>query len=106
MLNDLLNTGKDIINRKVNNRWEQYLNFIKKNSSYEDVLLETAYASADAFDLYATFTKMGIAERFHYPLLRLNGYRNPSEFTGENRKLKIYAADFMESIYVKYISID
>lgn len=105
MLNDLLKTGTDTINKKVNNRWEQYLNFIKKNSSYEEITIETAYASADAFDLYAIFTKMGIAERFQYPLMRLNGYKNPSEFTGENRNLKIYAADFMESVYIKYISI-
>lgn len=106
MLNDLLKTGTDTITKKTNNRWEQYLKFIKKNSNYEDITLETAYAAADAFDLYATFTKMGIAERFHYPLMRLNGYKNPSEFTGENRQLKIYDASFMDSVYIKYISID
>lgn len=106
MLNDLLKTGTETITKKTNNRWEQYLNFIKKNSSSEDITLETAYANADAFDIYALFNKMGIAERFHYPLMRLNGYKAPSEFTGENRELKIYAASFMDSVYIKYIAID
>lgn len=105
MLSDLLSTGTEIITKKKNTIWEQYLKFIKLNSSYEDITLETAYASADAFDLYAIFTKMGIAERFHYPLMRLNNYKNPSEFTGENRQLKIYDASFMDSIYVKYIDV-
>lgn len=103
MLTDLLKTGTEVITKDTNNKWEMYINYIKKNGTYQEITIDTAYAYADAFDIYATFTKMGIAERFHYPLMRLNNYKSPADFDGTNRKLLIYDSSFMESIYIKYI---
>ncbi len=104
MLTDLIVTTNEIIDKNMNNKWEQYLSYIKRTSKYEDITLETAEAFANEFDLYAILTKMGIPERYHYPIMRLNNYKSPTDFDGTNKKLKIYPSSTLDGIYVKIIS--
>lgn len=103
-LTGLITTGIDTITSDINRKWEHYIEYIKNTSEYEDVLLDTAHAHANTFDLSAIFTKMKIQERYHYPMMRLNGYKTPTDFDGSNKKLRIYPANFMDGIYVKITS--
>lgn len=103
-LTDLITTTTETITADMNNKWEQYIEYIKKTSKYEAVTIDTAHAFANIFDLNAIFTKIGIQERYFYPMLRLNGYKSPTDFDGNNKEIKIYPANTLDSFYLKIIA--
>lgn len=53
-------------------------------------------------DLYSLFTTRNIASKYHWIIMRLNGYTCPYHYKGEAFDLVIPDEDFIESIYDSY----
>jgi len=100
---DFISTGTEVITLDINNKWELILEEIKKQYEYELVDVPGAIASANEFDLHAVFVYYQLPERYWYPLMRLNGFKSPTDFNGKKISLKIYGAVSLQSVYNKYI---
>lgn len=103
MIQELIKITNTIIDERTNDVWEIFLDYIEKNaeSGYKDITDTLAYSSE--FDLYAIFYKIGVQERFHYPTMRLNGFRSPCDYQGDINKIKLYDPATLENIYKSYI---
>lgn len=103
MIQSLIKQTNNIINEKVNDNWETFLDYIKENaeSNYVDIADTLAYSSE--FDFTAILYNLKVQERFHYPTMRLNGYRSPCDYRGDVNKILLIDSAFLETIYSSYI---
>lgn len=103
MIQELISTTNVVLNERTNDRWELFLDYIHENaeSNLKDISDTLAYSSE--FDLYALFYSLNIQERYHYPTMRLNGYRSPCDFQGDVNKIRLYDSTVLENIWKSYI---
>jgi len=50
MLTDLITTSTDTITADMNNKWEQYIDYIKRTAKYEYATIDTAHAFANKLE--------------------------------------------------------
>lgn len=103
MIQSLINTTVNTITDRQIDDWELYLDYIRTSIGSEEMPIKDSVAYANEFDLYAIFCAENIPERYYYPLMRLNGFRSPCEFDGNLKKLRIWDANGLDTIYKTYI---
>ena len=72
-----------------------------RESNLIDIPDTLAYSSE--FDLYAIFYREKVPERYHYPMMRLNGFRSPCDYKGDINKIRLYEPGALETVYKTYI---
>ena len=87
----------------VNDRWEMFLDYIKENVESNLIDIPDTLAYSSEFDLYAIFYREKIPERYHYPMMRLNGFRSPCDYKGDINKIRLYEPGALETVYKTYI---
>lgn len=103
MIQDLIATTTNPITDRVINDWELYLDYIRATVDSNEMEISDSDAYANEFDLYAIFYDKKIPDRYHYPLMRLNGFRSPCEFDGNLKKLRIWSGTGLDDVYKTYI---
>jgi len=103
MIIELIKTTKTTIDERTNDKWETFLDYINNNAENNLVDIPDTLAYSSEFDFYAILYSLNVQERYHYPTMRLNGYRSPCDYLGDINKIRLYDATMLETIYKSYI---
>jgi hypothetical protein len=95
----LLTININPITKDTNRKWEEFIGYMKDKFSYDEVELNIGYVNSDSFDFYSILYGLNIPERFHYPIMRLNGLKASTDFSIKNTRLKIYNARDLDQLY-------
>lgn len=103
MITELIKTTNVTIDEKTNDKWETFLDYIMENAESNLIDISDTLAYSSEFDYYAILYSLNVQERYHYPTMRLNGYRSPCDYLGDVNKVRLFDATMLETIYKSYI---
>lgn len=80
---------------------EQHLEYFKVTGTISTLTISDHQSLKYQGDLYGIFEDVNIAKKFHYLVMRLNGFTHPGDYAGDSRVLIL--PDFQEVELVKNV---
>lgn len=85
--------------------WDQYRTILRESSSTEWVALEPHIGYLYQYDFYSLLRYINVPNRLHYPVLRVNGYTNPHQYTSDNLLIAVPSINALDRIKQMYGSL-
>ena len=90
LLDRMVNPGNPIFySRKYRQMIEDHINFLRKNKTVTVVSLDPMVSFKYLADFYGLLFYLTVPMQYHYAVLRLNGYKNPSDFKGTETSINM-----------------
>jgi hypothetical protein len=81
---------------------EQHLQYLKTAGNVREVLIDNKYKGKYYGDFYAVLSDLGLAPKYHYLTLLLNGMTNPIEFVNQLTTVRLPDTDIIDQILSVY----
>ena len=77
------------IDRSIIHKWNTVIPMLMDSKFYIISTIDPVDANRYIFDFYGLLTFLDIPQEYHYPHLRVNGYTDPTAYTGNDVNIKI-----------------
>lgn len=77
---------------------EDHINFLRNHKSNSIVNLAPMVSFKYAADFYGLLFHLNIPMEYHYAILRVNGFRNPSDFQGTEPSISVVETDIIKRL--------